>query len=93
MIRPPEQKFIPGAQLPGVQRGAGEAGVLCVRDTTLINFCPIPTLEDHRKSMNRAAYSQRNSMYMTRVPTYCPTYVPSGPLAELPRMIQPNHNA
>jgi len=94
-IRPPTEKFIPGAQLPGVQRGAGEAGVLCVRDTTLINFCPIPTLEDHRKSMNRRAYSARNSMYMRKVPAYCPAYVPSGPFANLPRPSQrdamPNH--
>ena len=90
-IRPPTVKYIPGAQLPGVQRGAGEAGVLCVRDTTTINFCPIPTLPDHRVSMERKAYTARNSMYTVKVPTYCPTWIPNGPYAETPKPIQPCH--
>lgn len=41
---------IPGAQVIGKQRGAGECGVLCVRENTTINFDPCEPGQEHFES-------------------------------------------
>jgi len=45
--KPYEVLTIPGAQRVGVQRGAGECGVLCVRKSTTINFDPCEHGDEH----------------------------------------------
>lgn len=53
---PPPRDY-PGAQRQLEQRGAGQNGLLRAMGKSMISFCPIPTAEDHRKSMMKHLHS------------------------------------